>query len=245
MLKGEGTLSENYYDEILAEIRRFTGEENWEEAARLLEEELSMPYIPSGLLKELEQLNDTVRSHLVKEKPSTLISPDELLEYLTRDTESAFAALETLRNGNIRRYCDPIQEYLLLEKGDNLLKALLLELCALQQVSVPLFVKRNGRMEEYIPSELKSVRKSEILPETVEVLKEFLENDNPSFLEQCLQVLVQYLYSIYPEKSALTARQMALAIIKYVFKAYGDDEGFTDFCRRKEIEEKGVREIII
>ena len=238
-------MSENYYDEILAEIRKFTTEENWEEAARLLEQELSMPYVPSGVLRELEQLSDTVKSHLVKEKPNTLIKPDELLEYLTSDTESAFAALETLRNGNIRRYYDPIQKYLLLEKGDNLLKALLLELCALQQVSVPLFVKRNGKMEEYTPSELKPVMESEILPETVDLLRDYLENDNPSFLEQCLQVLVQYLYSIYPEKAELTARELALAIIKYVFRAYGDDEGFEDFCKRKEIEEKGVKEIII
>ena len=37
MLKGECILSNNYYDEILAQIRQAVREEDYQEAARLLE----------------------------------------------------------------------------------------------------------------------------------------------------------------------------------------------------------------
>ncbi len=238
-------MSNNYYDEILAQIRQAVREEDYQEAARLLEQELSMPYIPSGTLKELEQLADEVRPHLVREKAATLLKPGEVLDYLTKDTESAFAALDTLRNGNIRNYLEAIQVYLMMEKGDNLLKALLLELCVLQQVTVPLKIVRNGEEREYVPSELQPVMKDEMIPATVGYLKEMLENDNPSFLEQCVQVLVQYAYSIYPDKSPLTARQLSLAIVKYVYNAYGEPEEFEAFCRKQGADPSAVGELII
>ena len=236
-------MSNNYYEVIIDKIRDLISKEDYSEADALIKEELSMPYVPRDVLEELEKLSSEIRGNLIDEKPETLLKPEQIMEYLLGDSESAFAALDTLKRGNIRNCLEPVQEYLLIEEGDDLMKALLLELCSLQQVTVPLKVLKNGRLNEYIPAELDSVMANPETLEIIQILRQYLENENPSFLEQCLQVLVQHAYDIYPESYPENSQNTACSIIKYVFTAYDEPEEFSEFCVEHGIDEKAVADL--
>ena len=51
----------NWYEEIITEIRQLIEQKQYEQASALVTKELSMPYIPSDIEKQLQQLQKSIR----------------------------------------------------------------------------------------------------------------------------------------------------------------------------------------
>ena len=148
-------MPDNYYDELLAGIRKNMEQGNYDSANAMIEEELSMPYVPSKVLTELNELKKELKPYLSKEKEMKIMSPEEVSKALEKGGEAVFRALRTLDNSNIRNYLDVIQEYLLDEMADRLVVSMLIEACQKQQVSTPLSYYHWGERQIVVPSQLK------------------------------------------------------------------------------------------
>lgn len=238
-------MPDNYYDELLAGIRKNMEQGRYDSANAMIEEELSMPYVPSKVLTELNELKKELKPYLSKEKEMKIMSPEEVSKALEKGGEAVFRALRTLDNSNIRNYLDVIQEYLLDDMADRLVVSMLIEACQKQQVSTPLSYYHRGERHIVVPSQLKGMFADEAVNEAYSMMVRILESQNPSFLKQCEQVLVQYVSLNYPQKITVSGEDLAYSVIRYVYLAYDDEEGFDEFARAQQISLENLVDIII
>ncbi len=237
-------MADNYYAEILERIHNAMDRQAWQKASELLKQELSMPYVPSDVLKELEKLKKEVDPYLIKERVNILLTPEEVGTYLRKDSDSAYQALNTLNRSNIRNYLDVIQEYLLDEAGDRMMVSLLLQLCQKQGIRTPLSYRDGKEIRTVVPDELRDVTDDEGLRRTWQQLTEMFENENPSFMKLCHQVLLQHAYQKYPQ-SLENEENLAYRVAAYVFRAYGDEEGLREFAERHDLTAEMIEELVI
>ena len=238
-------MAENYYDEILGRIRQLLSDGQYQKASDLIEEELSMPYVPSDALAQLNDLQLMVKPFLNREKPDVLLSAAQVTEYLEKGGASAQKALQSLQQGNIRNYLDVIQQYLDKPDADRMLVSFLIELCSLQQVTVPLRYHDLDQDRTVIPAQIDNALGSESFEKCWIILEELFESENPTFLQQCQQILIQHTYLRYPQPLENDSRTLAYRIARYLFRAYGDEEGWQRFAREKDIDEQQLEEIVI
>ena len=237
-------MADNYYAEILERIHNAMDRQAWQKASELLKQELSMPYVPSDVLKELEKLKKEVDPYLIKERVNILLTPEEVGTYLRKDSESAYKALNTLNSGNIRNYLDVIQKYLLDEAGDRMMVSLLLQLCHKQGIRTPLSYRDGNEIRRAVPDELKDVTDDEGLRRTWQQLTDMFESENPSFMKLCHQVLLQHAYLVYPQ-TLENDENLPYRIAAYVFRAYGDEEGLKVFSQKHHLTEEMTADLVI
>ena len=238
-------MSDNYYDKLLADIRKNISEGNYEIAQSMLEEELDMPYVPSKVLEELRQLEKEIKPFLVKQKEIRMMSSEEIAASLKKGGEAVYDALRNLNYFNIRNNLEVIQDYLLDPGADRFVVSMLIEACQKQQVSTPLSYYHDGVRQVVIPNKLQGMFEDETVNRAYDCLVSMLESQNPSFLKQCEQVLVQYVYRNYPQKYEGEAENLAYSIIRYVYMAYDDEEGFEAFAREFKVNREKLFDIII
>ena len=92
----------NYYQTIVNHIEKLIESNDFVSANKLIEEELSMPYVPQDVLMKLQQLHDICKFNLSDEKKSELLSPEEVYQCLKLGNKKAYKALETLSMANIK-----------------------------------------------------------------------------------------------------------------------------------------------
>lgn len=238
-------MPDNYYDELLKSVNRAMAEENYQQASRLIDDELAMPYVPETVMGQLESLKRDLAGKLTAEKRQVIMSPEEVYESLFSDSESAYLALNYLKKANIRQYLGVIKDYLGSEDGNEMISSLLLELCHDQQIHDELTVLKRGKIQKVIPAELGNVLDDRGFQDSWQFLRDLLENDNPSFLQQCQQVLIQYAYKRYPEPLDNSNGRLALGVVRYVFEAYNDTEGFEKLCRQLDVDKESAEKIVI
>ena len=238
-------MAENYYDEVIRQITSCIEEGRYQKAMDMIQEELSMPYVPSDSLQKLNDLLLMVKPFLNREKPDVLLKPEQLLEYLRKGGASGQKALQSLQQGNIRNYLQAIQQYLDQPDADRILVSFLIEACALQQVNVPLRYHDLDGDHTVIPAQVTNALGSESFEDCWVLLEELFENENPSFLQQCHQILIQYTYVRYPEPLETDYHRLAYRIIRYLYQAYGDEDGWNRFALSQGIADEELEELVI
>ena len=238
-------MAENYYDDLIREIKKNIELECYDLASEMIEDELAMPYVPSKVLQQLESLRKEIKPFLVKSKPMTVLDEQQVREYLVSDGEKPYQALRFLKNANIRNYLEVIQDYLFDKSADRMIVSLLIELCSEQGVREALSYWHNGERQIVIPAEVTEIYKEEQFTECWYRLEEILGSKNPSFLNICRQVLVQFAHLHYPRKPEFDTDLLACSIIAYVYKAYGDEEGLNEFLKANDLTLEKLVEIVI
>ncbi|MGI6608232.1 MAG: DUF3196 family protein [Erysipelotrichaceae bacterium] len=228
----------NYYQTIVNHIEKLIENNDFISANRIIEEELSMPYVPKDVLMKLQQLHDICKFNLSEEKKREILSPEEVYEYLKLGTAKAYKALETLSTANIRNYLEVIKELLIDDSVNRVLKSLLIEQLQIQQISNIVNFTVDSQVYSIIPSRISSP----LLQPNYNVISKKLDEiikKNPSFLQQCQIVLINVIYDKYPfliEDEEI--ENITYSIIGYVFKAYHDEEGLQRFLDDYGIDEK-------
>ncbi|MBR0385653.1 MAG: DUF3196 family protein [Erysipelotrichaceae bacterium] len=236
-------MPDNYYQRIISEIEKAISEQDYGRAEQLLKEEMRMPYIPSDVQKKLEKLQKELSAATVKERQLPLLDDAQLAEKLRGSEEERYLALDSLARSNIRAHLKVIQDYLADDDADRLMVSLLLEQCMLQQVANPLTYRENGQTITVIPAQLRAPLDYEILQQSWKHLAELFENHNPSFLQQCQQVLVQYGYRHYPSAYEEGYLNLTYGVVRYVFRAYGDEEGWKRFAGQFAVNIDDIKEL--
>ena len=238
-------MANNYYEELLENLKALMQQQEYQKAYDLVVEELRMPYVPAHVLCELESLEVELEQQLQVEKKLPLLTVEEIQKALKGKPDEVYQALDSLGKSNIRNYLEPIQEYLINPQSDRLVVSLLLELCMQQQVSTPLTYIHQATRYTVIPSEMRAPLADDTLQQAWQYMGELFENHNPSFLQQCRQVLIQYAYLEYPQSIVDDYLTISYRIVKYMYKLYDDIEGWNKFALAKGIDSSRIEDIVI
>lgn len=236
---------DTYYEEILKEIVKLMDEKNFQEAFAILNEELAMPYIPKESEEKLIQYYNECRSELDLNKVQRTYCEEDIEQLLLGTLDEQFAAVELLKNSNIRKHLEAIEAYLN-HNAHVLIRAYLIEAMMEQNVSEELHIKIDDMDVTCTPCSLDGPMDSEGAQIAAQTLCTWFENDDPSFLMMCMESLVKEAYLRMPfnieEDEGMLA---AIAIVAYVFEANGDKNAFETFIREKSLAQIGSFELLL
>ena len=102
---------DNWYEEIITEIRELIEKKEFEQASLLVRKELSMPYIPADIEKQLHALAKDIRYGTSENRNVQESSLDQLLIDLHGDASHQLSAVNVLCNRNLRQLIEEIQDY--------------------------------------------------------------------------------------------------------------------------------------
>ena len=186
----------SYYDEILNEIRCAIAEGSQEEAAYLLKRELSMPYIPAEIEKELRSLQKDLRFQASERHEPGELSTEALLRRLKGKPESQLRAVSALCDRNLRSVAAELRDWLSKDPQPEA-ASLLIDALAEQEVGEEFTVVRNGIEYTFYGDAVTPVAKSGGFREAHRLITAWLAKD-PSLAEMARSLLVQRCYNALP-----------------------------------------------
>ena len=155
------------------------------------------------------------------------------------------AALNQLQKANLRNYTELIQQ-VFDTHHDLTMESLLISMMIEQQINESFHLTRDGLDIEFVPAALEYPLESEGVIKAVELLREWYENDNPSFLNLCLDILAKECYLMLPmavdEEDSL---DLCLAVVHYVYQANGAEDEFKCFIAEKELAQTYSYELLL
>lgn len=219
---------ENYYQEILTEVEKLLGLEQLEKAQQLIRTELQMPYIPFDVEKQLKQwqidLNEKLENYRKKDLDVEMIE-----KYLNGSQEQQLIAVEQLDEKDLRKYTDVIESYLC-NHPSRYAASLLIDSCIRQEINKEMRIQKNGEFILFNPLKCLKVEESHGFLEALQLLREWFESEDPSFLKMCTTLLFQscfeYLPLNYQEENG---RFLALSVVHTVLKWTGREEEWISF----------------
>lgn len=226
---------DDFYQELICNIKKNMEENRWEEAMRLLEEEFSMPYIPKQEEEVLIDLYNECRSWLNQHRKVRSYTEEDIEDCLFGNLEEALQAVELLRKSNIRNHLDVVERYLK-NHPHYLIRTLLLECLIEQQVNDEIMLDFDGMEVSFTPCYIELPQDQDVFREAVTIVDSYFANENPSFLTMCVECMMKEMYFRLP--FALGEDEIyhfIYAILYYVYKANEDLEGFQMFISEKNL----------
>lgn len=229
----------DYYSQFWLKIEKLMSEDKTEEVLRLVNEELSMPYIPMADEDRLRELAKSLKKEQVKRTPSL----EELVESIKKSNLESLAALDQLRKSNLRLLGGAIQD-MFDASLHPLIATLLIQICIEQQLTETFVWQKDGQRMEFIPMYLPLPWDSDGYIAALQILRDWLENDNPSLLKMCVDVLdgevTLALPMSFSEEEGLI---LAASVLKFVYMALNDVNEWRKAVIKFKIEEPQLFEI--
>ena len=231
----------NYYKECIEEIENMINTGDYESASIKVKEELSMPYIP----KDFEEKLLVYEKQLLMFEAQKKLSDDEIDTYLEMDESHQLFAVKALRESNMRQYPDLIQ------KGFDHAKSIfvtisLIEACIDQQLNEEFHIVKDGMDITFIPAACVNPSDSEGVETSIEFMHSWLENENPSLLNLCIQCLYKEAYLHLPfEIDEDESEACAYEIVMYVSSMMGCENEMKKLLSEKKASQKGGFELLL
>lgn len=214
---------ENYYEEIIREIRSCIEKKEYDEALSLLKKELSMPYIPQDIESQLNDLMREVRFEISDKKQNTESSLDTLLDQLHGDAQMQLSAAAQLSKRNLRECVEDIQNYLQSDPFEEA-AALLIESIAEQEIQEEFIWVRNGVEYAFYGDSLIPCAQSKGFLKANAYLKEWFDKYLDMY-EMAKTLLIHEVYMFLPlsyeEEEGMS---LAFEIFENVCEMMGQDE---------------------
>ena len=202
----------NYYEEILKEIKEDIDEGKYEEAKRLIDNELSISYIPRDVEKQLHELLDKIKAETFV--PKTL-SDEQIESYLQMDEVHQLMAVQHLNRKNLRNYIDLCQNYLSNDGYINA-KVLLIDSLIHQEINYD-FSYGN---KTFNPSKITKAEESDGFLSGLQSIRERFMKD-PSMMRMGEQLLYKEVLMALPSTlSHEEGIKAADKITDYILKAF-------------------------
>lgn len=187
---------ENYYDEILEEIRKRIDEKEYNQAMQLIQKELSMPYIPAEVEPELRNLQNQVKFFLNDAKKTSQQSIDDLLEGLRGNARQQLASCASISKYNLRDYVPEIQSYLSQDPYPEA-AALLVEEIAEQEIQEEFVWNKDGVEYQFYGDSLTPCALSKGFLKACEYLQKWFDK-NLDLYEMSKTLLVHEVFMFLP-----------------------------------------------
>lgn len=184
----------NYYDEVLKKIETSLNSNDLHTARLLIEEELSMPYIPEDVERKLISLKKEVEA---ENKTSKAISDEQLVAYLCGDKEQQLIAANSLADKNLREYIDIIQDYFNREDGFDNAKVYIVSLLIDQELNHEFHLIKDGVHYDFIPRYLYKFEELDAFRECVNLINQNY-SDNPSYMNLMLEEVIKRMFDYLP-----------------------------------------------
>ena len=237
-------MSENYYTSLIGNIEKLIDQQQFQQAFDLINEELSMPYVPMDVEEKLNDLLLDVIPFVSKPKQEKIMTMEEIRLALKGNDENAYNALKCLMQVNIRHYLAVVGDALLDENINHMIKALLIELLKQQQVDHLFTVNEPQKSYQINPYYLPEALEQENIILINDLLTKRI-NDNPSMLQMCQQTLVSVVYQKYPDLiQPDDVINITDSIVRYVFKAFDDTEGWQKYKNSYPVAETQLEEYL-
>jgi len=225
------SVESNYYDILCLHIAILLELEKDEEAYKILEEELQMPYIPSQYENYLNETYEMLyRKQMQGKKQYNVFdtyADHEIKDILVseRDKNLILIVLDQLSKRNIRLYLNELKHLLLLENYPNDLKAIILELLVEQGIMDEVKVSSNGKIFEVDLSTLTPLMEQISIEEILKLIEEKIDNKDITIFNACQDLLIAYHASIYPLAIEEDEYSLVAAGVYYAaLTNYGIDE---------------------
>lgn len=221
----------NYYDEILNKIYSLILEEEFDEAKSLVINELNVPYIPKDVEEKLNNYLDEINLKTFKTKT---ISDEEIEKFLFLDENHQLLAVDELNKKNLRDYIDLCNIFLSSDGYKNA-KVLLIDSLIRQEINEEITYNDEGLDYTFIPKYVLPLELADGFIKAKQIIEEeFLKN--PSECKIGLQLLYKEAMFRLPLNIELEeGDNVALDIIKYVYKAFNDEEGMIKYQDENQV----------
>ncbi len=230
-------MTENYYQTLVTKVQEMIDKELYQEAFEKLNEELDMPYVPSEVEKQLIILKEKVIQQLKIDQPATAISIEQIEQLLTGSELSQVKAVDALCALNLRQHIDVVKTYLE-NKPNRLVASILIEACIEQEITEELKYQTNEMIYHFVPRAIEKPIDTDGFKMGLSYLRQWLENDNPSLMMMCTEVLMHCVFYKLPESyEEDEAISLALSIVKYVYHASNDDDSYHKFVVENKLEQ--------
>ena len=188
---------ENYYNEIIDEIKNAIDQGEIEEADYLLKKELSMPYIPQDVETELYKLKKDIAYAKSDKRNIHEESLEDLLSKLAHGkAQTQLAAANALQDRNLRSCIEDIQRYLEKDPCPEA-AALIIEALAEQEIDDEFTLRKDGIEYTFFADEVVPVTKSKGLLKALDLLQdEYLKN--PAMFQLAKSILIHKVYLYLP-----------------------------------------------
>lgn len=235
-----------YYEIQTINVLSLMELEKDEEAIKILEEELSMPYIPY----KFDEIFNSCYNSLIKKRrnsgnnysPYDLLKDDELKELLNpkNSNEIITMAIYQLQKRNVRMYMDVIKEFLI-SKAPNYLKTLLLEVMSEQDINEDLNLFNGTLTMEVNPSLLTPLMEQVAIPCILDLVHKYNSENNLTINQDAYDLLMAYLGNNYPmEIEEDEYPYIACAIYYACLANYDEDAELRVICGKEELNYKVV-----
>ncbi len=224
----------SYYQSLLNEIKRQIEEEKYSSALEMIQQELSMPYIPLDAETALKEYLEDCKSHM----DTPLYSPDEekIFSRINGTEEQMETVVTYLTGLNLRRYHTEVQKLL----DSDLLgefKGELIEALMEQSIDETYRINKDGLEITFVPSALVKKEEDPTLIEVHEIFDEWFASDNPSFCSFCERLLEQEMLERRPfDFTDEDALGIAKSIVRLVMEAFGQEDQWKLFEKIKGLE---------
>lgn len=216
-----------YYQSLLSEIVRLYSNGEYDRVNALVQEELSMPYIPAEAQEILEHYQAESRSYLSKTPASSRDQIENLVRGTMAQKEMAASALQAM---NLRQYQSEVQTLL---NADDLLdefKGELIEALIEQKLDDEFTIRKDGLEIEFIPSLILDKNSDPVLARAREYFDDWMTSDNPGLAAFCQQLLDQEVLEKRPfDFQDEDPKALAASVVRLVFEAMGDPDGWNQF----------------
>lgn len=230
---------DNYYVEVLDNIKKLIDTGKIEEAYMLVMEELKMPYIPADIEVQLHDYITDVKG-LRNEKSGFNITIDQVETYLNGSDEQQLLAVNQLGQSNVRQNID-IVKYYLSKCTNRAAAALLIDVCIEQQIDETLVYHTDDIDYEFVPKYCIRPYDSLGFGKASVLISQWFESDDPSFFVMCMQMLIQccfdYLPLSYDDEDSLC---LALSVVKEVMCLMQYENEWVSFIHKMGFEDEKI-----
>ncbi|AGR41989.1 DUF3196 family protein [Spiroplasma diminutum] len=208
----------NYYEEIMDKINESINNNNFDEAFKIVLEELNAPYIPNDFEKQLEKIQSQLAEKLnFNEKNSANWNIDKVLEIMSKklDQDVHLVAFDALRGLNARLIINEIKQYLKDDEIKPEYKTFLFMVLIEQAIDEEIIIKKINKEILLNPSKYNLNEAQEILKEIELKIEKAIYDSNPSLFTICQNIANTYFYYTFPifEFEKYTLNDLSVAII--------------------------------
>lgn len=201
----------DYYKELVSNIEKAIESADYDKASKLIDDELSLPYVPKDVLEKLREFKENIPA----EDINRTLSEEEIREYLKGNEYRQLVAVEQLNKLNLREYYDLCNEYL---KSDGFInaKVLLIESLVRQEISDEYTMLKDGMLFNFIPRYVMLPEESEGYNTALKILSDYYMKE-PSYFLMARDLLYKDCFMALPLSYIMEEGEMlARNIISYL-----------------------------
>ena len=224
-----------YYQSFIQEIQDLIQDSKFQQASDMIEQELSVPYVPQDVLDILHEKLEECTPHL--EKFGSRQRSEDLSKWVHGTPVQQVKACSMLVTMNLRNYEEEVQALL---NSDMLMefKGELIEALMEQKIDTPYSIRKSGLDVTFIPSTILPAQEDDTIVQTKKIFDTWFSSFNPAMYNFCIRLLEQEIYETRPfDFQGLDSTALAKAIVRLVSEAMGQIEELDLFYKVHKLDQ--------